>query len=57
MACAGWLAVCGAEHLGIRLAVALDHLPAQALAAGAGWPDLYSSYDELAEANGVSDVR
>lgn len=52
-ACAGWLAVAGADHLGIRLAVALGRLPASALYPGAEWPDLFDSYDEMAERNGL----
>ncbi len=52
-ACAGWLAVAGVEHLGIRLAVALGRLPAAALRPGDDWPDLFGSYDEMAERNGL----
>lgn len=52
-ACAGWLVVAGLDHLGIRLAVALGRLPASALQPGADWPDLFSSYDEMAERNGL----
>lgn len=53
-ACAGWLAVAGMDHLGIRLAVALGRLPASALRPGAEWPDLFDSYDEMAERNGLA---
>jgi hypothetical protein len=53
LACAGWLAVAGAEHIRVRLAVALGDLPASALSPGDGWPELYDSYGELAAANGV----
>ncbi|WP_236746240.1 DUF6283 family protein [Mycobacteroides abscessus] len=52
-ACAGWLAVAGVEHLGIRLAVALGRLPAAALRPGDDWPDLFGSYDEMVERNGL----
>lgn len=51
-ACAGWLAVEGAGHVGVRLAVVAGRLDAVALAPGADWPELYCSYDDLAEANG-----
>lgn len=47
-ACAGWLAVSGYEHLGVRLAVAQGRLPASVLTPGEGWPELHSSYDEMA---------
>jgi uncharacterized protein DUF6283 len=50
-ACAGWLAVAGIEHLGVRLAVALGRLPASALRPGDRWPDLFSSYEEMADRN------
>lgn len=55
MACAGWLAVCGYEHLGIRYNLAIGRLPASALTAGPGWPPLFGSYEELAERNGAVD--
>jgi Family of unknown function (DUF6283) len=51
-ACAGWLAVAGYEHIGVRLSVALGHLPAEALEPGDDWPDLFASYEEMAEAQG-----
>jgi hypothetical protein len=47
-ACAGWLAVTGRDHLGVRLAVATGRLPAEVLDPGAGWPALFDSYDEMA---------
>ena len=52
-ACAGWLAVAGVEHLGIRLAVVLGRLPASALRPAGDWPELFASYDEMAERNGA----
>lgn len=45
--CAGWLAVVGRHHLGIRMAVLAGRLPEEALAAGEGWPSLYESLDDL----------
>jgi len=47
-ACAGWLAVAGRDHLGVRLAVATGRLPAEALDPAAGWPALFVSYTEMA---------
>lgn len=51
-ACAGWLAVCGSEHIGVRVAVAWGELPAESLAPGDGWPELFTTYDEMAERQG-----
>lgn len=45
-ACAGWLAVCGARHLGMRVKVLDGQLPAAALRRR---PELFDSYDEMAE--------
>jgi hypothetical protein len=52
MACAGWLAVVGEEHLGVRLACAAERLDPAALRPGEDWPELFDSYDEMAEAQG-----
>lgn len=49
-ACAGWLAVCGIEHLGVRLAVLSGRLEPEHLSAADGWPELYDSYDQMAAA-------
>jgi hypothetical protein len=54
-ACAGWLAVIGVEHLGIRMAVATGRLPVAALAPKPGWPALYEDYEAMAEANAYVD--
>lgn len=51
-ACAGWLAVAGGEHLGVRWAVSMQRLDASALAPGEGWPVLYASFEEMAAFNG-----
>lgn len=48
-ACAGWLAVCGAEHIGVRLAVSTGRIPGSALAPADGWPELYPDYDSMVE--------
>ena len=47
-ACAGWLAVCGIEHLGVRMAVLTGRLEPEDLKPGEGWPELYETYDEVA---------
>ncbi|WP_235204510.1 DUF6283 family protein [Nocardia otitidiscaviarum] len=52
-ACAGWLAVAGANHLGVRLAVAMNRLDPKALEPGVDWPVLYSSFEEMAAFNGL----
>ncbi|WP_433235347.1 DUF6283 family protein [Streptosporangium sp. CA-135522] len=53
LACAGWLAVEGFEHIGVRLALADGRIPASALQPGHNWPELYPSYEAMAEANGA----
>lgn len=54
-ACAGWLAAVGAEHIGIRLAVAWGRLPASALTPGDGWPELFDSYAKMSAAQAGED--
>jgi uncharacterized protein DUF6283 len=54
-ACAGWLAVAGFAHLGVRLAVLTGRLDPAALAPGQGWPELYGSYQEVAAVNGCCE--
>lgn len=55
-ACAGWLAVEGLNHLGVRVAVAVGRLPAEALRPGADWPPLFGSYEEVEETmGGITD--
>jgi hypothetical protein len=51
--CAGWLATVGHRHIGVRMAVATGRLDPAALEPGSDWPELYESYEELAEANGA----
>lgn len=48
VACAGWMAVCGLDHLGVRLALADGRLNGEQIRLRKGWPDLYDSYDEMA---------
>jgi hypothetical protein len=42
--CAGWLAQEGAGHVGVRVAVLQERLPAEALAAGDDWPALHPTF-------------
>lgn len=51
IACRGWLAVCGYEHIGIRIAVATGALEPEAIELPAE-PELFETYDEMAEAQG-----
>lgn len=53
LACAGWLAVEGHGHVGVRLAVAHGQLRPDALSPGAGWPELYDCYAQMASVNGA----
>ena len=48
-ACAGWLAVCGIEHLGVRMAAITGRLEPADLRPGDGWPELFATYEEMAE--------
>lgn len=48
-ACAGWLAVEGHAHVGVRLAVVDGRLPAEALSAGERWPELFDGFKEMWE--------
>lgn len=52
IACAGWLAVCGYWHLGIRVALAHGRIDPSALVPKEDWPELYDTYDEVAEIQG-----
>jgi hypothetical protein len=45
--CAGWLAVVGPHHLGIRIRILTGALPASAVVPGQDWPSLYTNLDEL----------
>lgn len=45
--CAGWLAVAGHYHLGVRIAAMAGGLPPDILEPGPGWPELYESLEEL----------
>jgi hypothetical protein len=54
-ACAGWLAVCGIEHIGVRLMITFGELDPAVLQPGPDWPELFGSYAEMAEAQGRTD--
>ncbi|MFJ1768019.1 DUF6283 family protein [Amycolatopsis sp. NPDC088138] len=45
--CAGWLAVVGRHHLGIRMALMIDKLPPAAVDTNDDWPPLHESLDDL----------
>ncbi|TKG60378.1 hypothetical protein FCN18_35595 [Prauserella endophytica] len=47
-ACAGWLAVAGVHHLGVRLAVAIGRLAPETLNPTPGWPPLFGSFQQMA---------
>ena len=51
-ACAGWLAVSGIEHLGVRMAVITGRLEPENLQPGHDWPSLFSTYEEMAATQG-----
>lgn len=55
LACAGWLAVEGRNHISVLLALREGALPADALQPGDNWPELYPSFEAMAAANGVED--
>jgi hypothetical protein len=52
--CAGWLAACGIEHLGVRMAVLTGRLEPEHLRPGEGWPELFATYDEMAATQGAT---
>jgi len=51
-ACAGWLATCGHEHLGVRMAVVMGAIPGAALAPQPGWPELHPTYEDVVDRMG-----
>lgn len=57
LACAGWLATVGRDHLRVRLALATGQLPHQALQQDATWPPLYRSWAETAAAQTSDDTN
>jgi hypothetical protein len=57
IACAGWLAVCGVEHIGVRMAVLTGRLEPEDLRPGDGWPELFGTYKEMAAVQGAGPGR
>lgn len=53
LACAGWLAMFGFDHVRVRLAVATGALSAEELSPGENWPELHDSWAEVAAASSV----
>ncbi|GAA2275583.1 hypothetical protein GCM10009853_032140 [Glycomyces scopariae] len=51
IACTGALAVCGQGNLTLRIGLALGRVPAEAVEPGEGWPELFDSFEEMADAN------
>ncbi len=49
VACAGWLATEAHAHVGVRVAVAGGQLPEEILEPGEGWPELYTSFQDMRE--------
>lgn len=47
LACAGWLARFGYQHLTVRLALNEGRLPLSALEPGPNWPPLHESWDDV----------
>lgn len=50
--CAGWLAVAGWEHLRVRVMVLEGKVLGTALQPGPDWPELFDTYEEMAEVQG-----
>lgn len=48
--CAGWLAVVGADHLGVRMALISGRLPTDVTAPKADWPPLHPGLETMIEA-------
>lgn len=55
LACAGWLARFGVDHVGVRLTVARGRLPEDALEPGSNWPALYQTWDDVVAAQTKPD--
>jgi len=47
--CAGWQAIVGSAHPGVRLNVGLGVVPKAALTPGDDWPELHGSFGEVIE--------
>lgn len=55
LACAGWLARFGGNHVNVRLAIAFGRLPVEALTPGEGWPELHETWDDVVAAQTGED--
>lgn len=47
LACAGWLARFGGDHVTIRLALARGQLPPAMMEPGENWPPLHETWDDV----------
>ena len=56
LACAGWLAQFGGDHVGVRLAIVQGRLPASALVPGVNWPSLHESWADVVQAQTLPDT-
>lgn len=57
IACAGWLAVCGSDHVRIRVAVIRGEMPPSVLRPGADWPELFETYQEMAATQAADPTK
>ncbi|MFG1609513.1 DUF6283 family protein [Actinoplanes sp. NPDC049265] len=56
LACAGWLAQFGGDHVGVRLAIAQGRLPDGVLAPGLNWPPLHEDWADVVQAQTSSEL-
>ena len=47
IACAGWLASVGYDHIGVRIAILEGRLDGSVLSPGPDWPELHETHDEM----------
>ncbi len=50
LACAGWLAMFGADHVAVRIALVRERLPVTALTPGENWPPLHQTWEDVVKA-------
>lgn len=55
LACAGWLARFGLDHVAIRLALIEGKLPKSAIKPGANWPPLHETWADVVENQTLDD--
>lgn len=53
MPCAGWIKVMGTDAIGVRLLLATGKIKREDLDKGENCPELYNTFQEMMEANGV----